>query len=660
MILRWLVPLGFVGLSGVVVLLAIYLVKPQYKVKTVASTYVWKRVLLNGKKQFPTLNHILIFLLQAAALVLVAFCLARPFLFSKEALLKDSERVLIIDASASMLAKPADGAEEKSRFEKAVDAAVNAVDELFDGSDGSVYVILADSNPHYIAAGLGKDRKNEIYSALRSAECTFGESDLEGALKLAEQRLYANPYAQIIMYSDVEFGDMGTAFTYFNFADQRLEWNAAVLGCEVAWRDNEYVFNIAVGAYGNLSLKCDMNVLIAGATNAGGDPENYSLTVPVTFEVNSGSAEYESVQTVAVRATDKKYGGAEDSYFDSFDEVKISLAGLNDSCPHDDEFLVYGGTRDVINIEYWSAGPNEFWKDGFLNLSNNMRDKRLIGFEEIYEEYGMPVKNSGYDIYLFEHAVPGKLLADGMPQDGIVILSDPDSSILRLGIGVTSMSRVSLDGETGCTAQTGHALMNYINPANIRLTQYTKMEMAQDSLFLPIMFCNGDPVAFVKNTAASKIVVLPFSINMSDFYTREFQIFLYNAVNYFMPVTIEDFDYSVGETAHFVCKGESVEILHENSGVGTFESFPAEYSFSQTGTYVFKTKFGLAKPDEIRKVYVHVPPSESSLFKTSKFRLLLNNGELTGEVGYDVFAYLAAAALVLMLAEWYADFKYAV
>lgn len=660
MILRWLLPIGFLGLLGLVALLVIYLIKPQYKEKTVASTYVWKRVLLGGRKQFPVIAHVLIFILQAAAITLVALCLAQPYFFSREAEFKDSENILIIDASASMLAKPAEQPDGDSRFDRAIAAAVKDVERLFENGDGSVYVIFADSQPRFIVSGLGKEKKDEIYSALQSAECTFGESDLEGALNLARQRLEANPYAKINMYTDVQFGDMGTAFTCYDFADEQREWNAAILGCETVWRDNEYNFNVVLGAYGNVALKCGMKLEIKGAVNGGGDPENYTLTVPVTLEVNSDSADYESVKTFAVRATDERYGGAEGQFFDSFEEVKITLTGFEDSFPRDNEYLVYGGTRDVIKTEYWSSDPNEFWKDGLLNLANNMRSSRSITFDDIRTEYGMTVSNSGYDLYVFEHSIPAAVTGGGLPEDGIVILSDPDSSISRLNLGLTVKEEVSLPAATGCVSSAEHPLIRYFNPANVKLTRYTRLEISQDSLFLPVMFCNGDPVALVKNTDSSKIVVLPFSINMSDFFSREFQTFLYNVINYFLPLTLEKYDYSLNESARYNCKGASLEIMRDEIILSETQTFPAEYKFTELGTYVFKTKSGLAKPDEIRKVYVHIPISESSLFGISEIHTVLDNGELTGEVGFDVFLYLAAAALVIMTAEWYAQFRYIV
>ena len=40
--MTWLVPLGFIGLVGIIVLIIIYILKPNYQQKLLSSTFVWK------------------------------------------------------------------------------------------------------------------------------------------------------------------------------------------------------------------------------------------------------------------------------------------------------------------------------------------------------------------------------------------------------------------------------------------------------------------------------------------------------------------------------------------------------------------------------------------------------------------------------------------
>lgn len=658
MILQWLLPLGMLGLLSIAALIIIYLIKPQFKERRISSTVVWKRVLLHKKKQLPVINHLLILLLQALALACIALSLAQPYLFSEDILLKDAEHVIILDASASMLARPADDPSQGTRFERAKSEAQENIAELFQKRNGSVYVILADNDPDYIVSGLGRDDRKEIDQALEEAECTYGEADIETALTMAQERLKINPYAKIFLLTDMQFGKLGTAVTVTNFADSEREWNVAITDCQIALRDNEWTFTVSMSAYGDIALKTTLRAEIIGASNDDGEmPKNYELEIPVTFQVNANSATHETVQTITFTATNPSYGGQESWFFESFDEVQLRVPELGDSIPEDDTFYVYGGIRDRIRVEYASSDPNIFWQLGFANLGNNMMQKRRIDYREIYQDLGETPEGSGYDIYVFEHSIP--FLAGGLPNDGLVVLMDPDASISSKGIGISTSSQVTFPTLTPCSAIAEHPLLDYIDPARIGLTAYKKLTV-DDPMFLPILYCGEDPVAYVKNTGDTKILVLSFSINNSNFYGREFQIFLRNVVEYFFPVTLNESDFSVGESAQVQCKGISVEVTTDTGETKTLTSFPSEYEFSTMGTYTFTTKFAMKKPREVRKAYVHMPAGESALFSVADFRMALDNQEMTGEVGTDLFIYLAIALLVLIMTEWYLQFKYIV
>lgn len=647
MILRWLLPLGFLGALGIVVLLVLYLLKPQYKVRKVSATLVWKQVLLRRKRQSPMLSHIFLFLLQAALLTLMALALAEPHLFSPNVLLENTEYVVILDASASMRARAA-GTSEKTRFERAKEAATEKIRDLFGEGDGSVSVILAGSRPEYLINGYGRSRSEEIYGAIGAAQCSEVAADLEAAVGLARAQLEVNPYAKIFLYTDTAFGDTGTALSVVDVSDRTKEWNIAILGCDVAFRDNEYLFGIRLGAYGDVAVERTLRMEIRGADNGNG-VRNYELNVPVRFEPKSPS--YEAVQTVSVRATDAQYGGGEDWFFESFEEVRLELPDLGDSLPDDDVYYVYGGMRDRVSVEYWSASPNSFWQLGVQTLASDLSSRRRISFREIYSDAGETVGNEGYDLYIFEHAVPPEILAAGMPKDGVIVLADPDESVQETVLGLSVGERVSIELQ-GCEAPTAHPLLRYNDPAEIRLTQYSRV--TADESFLPILYCNGDPVMFVKDGGDARIVVLAFSINMSDFYGREFMIFLYDLLETFMPVTLNGYDFTVGESVQVNCKGVSVEVAPQGAAL---EEFPAEYVFTGTGTYTFTTRFGLDKPDEVRMAYVHGDLAESALFRDSAFTVRLDNRELTGDAGKDLFPWFAAAVILLLLAEWYLQFK---
>ncbi|MBQ7391732.1 MAG: BatA domain-containing protein [Clostridia bacterium] len=78
--MTWLAPIGFLGLIGIVLLIVIYIIKPNYEKKMVSSTYVWHLSLKYRKKRLPIsrLNNILTFLCQFLILTICALLLAQP------------------------------------------------------------------------------------------------------------------------------------------------------------------------------------------------------------------------------------------------------------------------------------------------------------------------------------------------------------------------------------------------------------------------------------------------------------------------------------------------------------------------------------------------------------------------------------------------------
>ena len=49
--MSWLTPIGFLGLIGIIILIIIYILKPQYQQKFISSTYVWELSLKYKRKR---------------------------------------------------------------------------------------------------------------------------------------------------------------------------------------------------------------------------------------------------------------------------------------------------------------------------------------------------------------------------------------------------------------------------------------------------------------------------------------------------------------------------------------------------------------------------------------------------------------------------------
>ena len=98
--MSWLTPLGFLGLTGLIALIIIYIIKPNYQNKIISSTFVWNLSLKYKKNKIPLskLRNILLLLCQIFIIIVASIMLAQPY-FAEENDEKASKKVFIVPPS---------------------------------------------------------------------------------------------------------------------------------------------------------------------------------------------------------------------------------------------------------------------------------------------------------------------------------------------------------------------------------------------------------------------------------------------------------------------------------------------------------------------------------------------------------------------------------
>ena len=179
-----LAPLGLIGLLGVVALIIIYIIKPNYQQKIISSTYVWKLSLKYKKRRIPTskLRNLIIILCQILILTVAAFILAKPSQILKRQADYD-EIIAIVDSSASMRTV---NDNSETRYERAVSLLRARAKNVFD-KRGLVSVIIADSEPDYLVERFTYEQQQDfdiLMDEMASGEraCSFGTADMETAM----------------------------------------------------------------------------------------------------------------------------------------------------------------------------------------------------------------------------------------------------------------------------------------------------------------------------------------------------------------------------------------------------------------------------------------------------------------------------------------------
>ena len=624
--MKLLTPLGLLGLLGLLVLLLIYLLKPNYQQKMVSSTYVWKRSLRYRKRKLPIskLRNILIIICQVLILTACAFILAQPFI-KKEVPPEITEKAAVIDASAAMRVK----GDQETRFERAVEQ-VKVLSEATFKNDGIMTVVMAGAKAETLAFRFRQADAEELFEILdelvANKSCTYGNADIDGAIKLAGEVLTENPYADIVLYTSNTYIDNAN-IEVVNVSEE-TEWNAAILDCRAKLEENYYTFSIDVACYGR-SERLTVTAEVYGTNND--DAKIQLISDPVYCENGV-------TQTVVFKPSEKQ---SEKNIF-KFDSVFVRLNEVDDDLSEDNIFYLYGGTEETIRVQYYSTKPNSFFANVLMVLRDGMRGRWRLEISEVRK--GSP-ELSGFDFYIFEHEVPSV---------------SPKDSGLTIGKEVTGAFNLAF-GEK-------HEITQYMMPEIMSVSAYRLMEYSED--FKPLLYCGNDPVFVVKNTKTSRLAVMSFSLNNADTsMEHNFPALITNLFNYFIPSPatvikgtggaaekVPQYVFDVNETVCINTRGTNLSLsLSGEGGVENdyeYKDIPFEIALSACGTYTIRQTL-LSGDVVVSNIYVKMPSDQSNIFRTVDALEGVAAKAPDREEDKDLVVYVAAALIALMFIEWW-------
>ncbi len=660
-----LTPLGLLGLLSIAVLIIIYIIKPNYQQKLVSSTFVWKLSLKYRKKRIPTskLRNILLIICQVLILVSSTFVLAQPAKVYRQHVSND-EVIVVIDSSASMLTTSAD----QTRFSRAIDEAIVDISNLLD-EGGIVSVIIADDSPEYLFQRATATSKEDITLALEGLKednaCSYSSADMESAISLTENVLAVNPSAKINLYTDSNYNYVPDGIELINVADDS-EWNAAILNGKAEVIENFYEFSVDLAVYAQdrevtITLSLDG---VNGLEAAEGQFE-FEFSVDcfadeaqrVVFYFDNPSAEDGDSMTREDTETLKytEYfipDGGEYTGIYSFSSAFITItAGEEmDSYAMDDNFQIYGGDKEIIDFLYVSDEPNIFFNRLFLaDFPSYYGHRWELRWTQVRADGTKEIPNEGYDFYIYETVMPAV-----MPTDGVVCIVNPQATPSGAGFTFTGTTGfIGVNQYIGCDLNE-HPLVKGIDFEDIMVSNYSRLAINDSSYETIFHIAGGDPVVLVKDDGPSKVLVINFPLQYSNFaVTKEFPNFFYNVFDYFYPYTVEDGQnsFEINDTVTFDSRSDSVLVTGPNQFEKEYLQFPSEVVVSSYGTYTFMqtTAYGVEKID---KIFVRLPVKESAINGVEGALKNPYTLDVFEELIDDYLFYIALALLALMFAEW--------
>ena len=630
--MNWLTPIGFLGLSGLIVLILIYVIKPNYQNKKISSTYIWRMSLKYKKQRVPVskIQNLLMFICQALILLLLGGLLASPVIAGADTA-DANEKVIIVDASANMRMTESG----ETRFQRALAEAKKMTEKtVSDGSRASL--IVADGDADFLFRRVGEEELEDAMLLISSlnlegaAACTWSGSDMNGAIELARSVLDSNPRAEVYLYT-------GTEYVYHEGVNtvsvaKGGEWNATVLGCTAELdNDNHYRITVDAACYG----KTDFITVYCKVHGVNGDPTN-----TVVFEKGEFFDPTSEEKSVVFTSDDIQSGAIY-----SYDYVEAYVS-VRDSLADDNSFFLYGGRKPTVKIQYASSSPNNFFESIIRSLRQSNRDSFDIQYSSLGENE-LPA-TEGFDLYIFEHRMP-----DVLPTDGIVLLVDPDSA--PAGSGLEIGKAYEVDSNSRLSSGVYHKLTDYISPSGITIAKYNDVVFSEG--YEELLFYNGRPVMLLKDTPEAKVMVWAIDLNYSNLIALpDFAILIYNAFNYFLPSTFTDSAFEIGEVVKLNGRGTSLKVTG-NGEEYVFDNGKGELTLTAPGTYTATQNSMNSEALIIENFFVRMPASESNTAKTVELLPSIDT-EYSRQIEYkDILTYVAIALTLLMFGEWVLEIK---
>jgi len=620
----WAIPL----LGGIV---ALWMLRLKRQDVTVSSLYLWNTLLqeTQANAPFQKLRRNVLLFLQLLAAFLLVFALARPFVYG--AGVSGHTIVLVLDTSASMNATDV----SPSRLAAAKAAADDFVDRQMRGGDVAT-VLSASAKPQSLLSGFTGD-SGKLHAAIDGASGTDTVADMPAAMTLAQSLVGTRSGAEIRVFSDgaysaddlrklgtLSYGGTDVALTSIgttspdNVAITRLDGRR-----NPQTGVNEVFAEVQLGGRphsgGTLSLLKDGRLIDARALNFTNNTQVETFDSPLL-----------------------KDGGIVTA---RLDDVKDDLATDNQASL----VLAPPRPRRVLLV----TDGNIFLERG-LNL-----DPDVVLAECTPDEFATVGKNGvGYGMVVFDGALP----ATPLPPGNYLVFGADNSQLPVSSSG-------SSDNPTYIDENRTHPVMRFVDleGLHLRTALHTQTQPWGQSL----AEADSGPLIAAGEHNGLRIVSVSFNLSDSDWPLRvSFPIFLTNSVRWLTAaggLGSNNPETPTGGVASItVLPGQSSVSLTRPDGSKTAVNAPdtggvvlvddtrlAGVYHAHVGSADYPFAVNLDSANESRLTAQHPP----QLTHPGTPMVAAVHLPLSRRAKDDLWPTLAAAALVLLLVEWFVFHK---
>ncbi len=685
--------LGLLGLIGIPILIIIYIIKPKYQERKISSTYIWKLSLKYRKRKIPLqwLKSLLL-IVQCIIVAVLAMLLAKPYI-SQAMNGYNYRKIVIIDASASMMTEK-DGV---TRFERAIEKACEIAETATD--ENTMSVIMCADVPVVVVkeeSEVGNIQRILKSQKVKGTDANYATAVTE-ALKLANDQ-----EAGFTLITDHDFENNGF-FEVINVSQG--EWNVAV---DDAWEDIEsdedskdYLEKVFYANYFSYNTQATITPCAKIIYTKGDDPTHREAQIKLPkvqlqpYDPNLDGNIIENAYAATIKFDYQSLRSAIGGRFSNYISAEFYCEDENgeiisDAFADDDKYIVMAdaSTEDFQVLLAGNDYMNSLWYlDTMMQSVENCYTERIIPAELTPDD--MNKKSSGYDLYIYDEYIPSVLPVDG----AIWFVNPPQGNYDKLGFSVSGAKTVAPSGAKVNVRGAGHAIMQGITEVTtpfkgtdgvaqegvFSYTKYVPVAINDNSITKCVMTADGSETLIFTGETASRVkfTVFAFDLESTDFplVFQNYPIMTQNIIDYSTDYTILNSagrpaygDYGIGEsltinvepnTTKLTVSVGSGETLEEKVYQGNDLNSSVVIKLERGGVYTIKqTAMGLdSKSYDIdNTIFVRCNQDESNF--------ALKGGALTGEdqpIGIPtdsttkkevIYKYFAMALLALLLIEW--------
>lgn len=602
--MRFLYPLGLLGLIGIPILIIIYIIKNKHTEQTISSTYLWRlsERFLKRKNPISKIKGLISLILQCLTVLLISFAIAHPVLVLKG---KAYEYCFILDGSGSMQMAQADGT---TRF----DAAKDKIEEMIsDAKDGSMYSIYYAGDTTMTVV-VQTDDKSDARAELEKLTCAYTPDSVGDVLKNAQELFEKNPGLKAYLVTDKTY-----------------EKHENVETVNVA--ENEENYSVSDLSFTHTD----------GKTSVTGKVISHAADAALSVEVYAGETLISEQEVQAIKGEETVF--TVEAATESVSYVR-ALIRNEDALAIDNERVVYNmESEEAYKVLLVSKEPF------FLKTAIS-----TLGYTDI--EILHPSKydgQNGYGLYIFDGCNP-----ESVPNDGAVWFLNLSSNLEGAGFTVQGQVELKEDGVltyTDSTATTVEDLLKDVTKQDITIKKFQRYGVRNVTTLLSY---KGNPLLFTTTTEhGARQVVFAFDLHDSNLPLQiDYIPLMRNLLEYSFPPMTDTVSYVCGENLSVNvlpgCTSIKVESPSQNVVYLNTNAVVSEMLLDEVGVYT--VTMTVSGSEKVFHAYCALPKEESAPLVTAEEEYSLDGqASSKGMDGkYDNLFLVFIGLGIIFLADW--------